>query len=1044
MLRPEWWLDPEVTGWNRLPMRSPLVPYPDLGGARSHDPSASPWWRSLDGAWRFAMFDRPEDVTAAVVATQGAATQDDAASIEVPGAWTLQGHGAPHYTNVIMPFDLDPPAVPSHNPTGVYRRDVVIPRDWRGRRVVLRVGAAESVVVAFVDGNVVGAGTDSRLPNEFDVTGWVRAGRRCTITLVVIRWSAQTWVEDQDQWWHGGIQRSVTLYSTAASHVARAKLVPGLDLTAPAPVGTLDVEISVEGPAVREPGWTVEVHVETEGGRRLAGTGRVEVPVWSAAGEASQLVGAMYVRPGVLTAELRIPKVTPWSAESPTRYRAVVTLVDPDGEVVEVDALRTGFRSVQVADRQLLVNGKPVMLHGVNHHEHDPRRGRAVTRELTRLDLCLMKEHNLNAVRAAHAPHDEHFADLCDELGLYVVDEADVESHGRQRSLCHDPRYTRTMVERVERMAQRDHHHPSVILWSLGNESGDGPPHDEAAAFLRRYDPSRPVQYEGPLMHDIRAEAPVTDVVCPMYSSIDEIVERARWDGDTRRPVILCEYSHAMGNSNGSLADYWAAFRATPGLQGGFIWEWLEHGIALAERPHRDVTGAEGVPTWGYGGDFGDHPNDGNFICDGLVSADRLAHPAMAEVRHVGRPVHLEVVDPGRGRVRLTSMRHFIDTADLRGRWTLEADGAVVDAGQLDLAPIPPGATVPARVPVSAGLLVGCGEAHVTVRFEQRRRTPWAPAGHVVGTEQFAVPVPPAAPPPGRPSQASVQRAVEPPAPPVDLTWTPTLFRALTDNDAVQVGWMREWSPRLAVWSASGIDRCRWEPGVRRQRRHGDSVVSTATGHLVPDGTGPRVAVRLRELRGTTDGWSHVSVSLRLPAELTDVPRVGITTVLPGTFGDLEWFGDGPHESYADRRASTTVRRWRSTVADQYVPFAFPQEHGHHTGLRWLALRDGRRVGLLVVADGPLGFSARHHSDDDLHHATHADELAHDGALTHLALDAGQRGLGTGSCGPDALERYRLGAGPYRIGAWLRWFDPRRDDPAHLARIAATCGPLGV
>ncbi|UDY37339.1 glycoside hydrolase family 2 TIM barrel-domain containing protein [Dermatobacter hominis] len=1065
VLRPEWWRDPELTSWNRLGSRAPLVPYPDVEAARSHDPAASPWWRSLDGEWGFTGFDRPEDVTpASLLGPDPDAAPGAPTTMVVPGAWTLQGFSSPHYTNVVMPFAGDPPDVPDRNPTGVYVRTVSVPREWRGRRTVLRVGAAESVVVAFVDGVAVGLGTDSRLASEFDLTDHVRPGRRCTIALVVVRWSAQTWVEDQDQWWHGGIQRSVTLHSTAPDHLARVELVPGLE---PGPtasaVGTLDVRIDVDGPCTRAVDAgpaTVEVHVETERGRRLATTGPLDVPAWNGASEVTQLVSAMFVRPGHVTARLEVPGIEPWSAESPTRYRAVVTLrgPGPDGrahETVEVAALRTGFRRVEVRDRQLLVNGEPVLLHGVNHHEHDPERGRAVSRELTRTDLCLMKAHNLNAVRAAHYPHDEHFAELCDELGLYVVDEADVESHGRQDSLCHDPRYARTIVERVERMARRDVHHPSVIIWSLGNESGDGPPHDEAAAFLRRFDPSRPVQYEGPLMHDLRAAAPVTDVICPMYSSIDEIVDRAGWSGDDRRPLILCEYSHAMGTSNGSLADYWAAFRSTPGLQGGFIWEWLDHGIPLPGRSERREVGDALVagPVWGYGGDFGDAPNDGNFICDGLVSADRVPHPAMAEVAHVGRPVHVEPADAAAGRFRATNHRHFTDTSDLRCSWELLVDGAVADRGRLEVEPIGPGRSRALRVPFDRRPLRGATEAFLTVRWHQRRATPWAGAGHVVAAEQLAVPVQGTAAPRSERRRLAAGTAVRP-EPPAELAWTPTLTRALTDNDAIQTSWMRPYSERLQRWSELGLLDATWEPGPDRRRTRSGSEVVTSTGVLRLRGSSDgepverEVEVHRRELVGPADGWGHLAVTLTLPAELVDVPRIGITTVLPGSFDDLEWYGDGPHESYPDRRASVTVGRWRSTVAEQYVPLAFPQEHGHHTGLRWLALREARTggdgrgesatgalTGLLVVADGELGFSARRHSDADLAAATHSDELPHDGALTHLAIDAGQRGLGTGSCGPDALERYRLGAGRHRIGVWLRWFDARREDPAALARL---------
>lgn len=995
------WLDPAATSLGRLEMRPLQVPCPDLATARTidgSDPSTftrSPWWRSLDGTW-----DLIHDDGSGLVVD---------GPVEVPGAWTLQGRDAPHYTNVVMPFDLEPPAVPAANPVGVYRRPLSVPRDWRGRRVVLRIGAAESFHAVFLDGALVGYGTDSRLPSEYDLTDRVRPGRRAELAVVVLRWSAQTWVEDQDQWWHGGLQRSVALYSTAASHLADVGLVPGLapgeadDGPVPADrpvVGVLDVDLRVDGPAVREAGWTAEVHVETDGGRRLATTGPLDVPVWNADGEAMQLIAATFTRPGSVTARLEVPGVRSWSAESPTRYRAVVTLRDPAGDVVEVTARRTGFRSVEVGDRELRINGAPVEIHGVNHHEHDPARGRAVPAALSRHDLGLMKAHGLNAVRTSHYPHDEHFAELCDELGLYVVDEADVESHGRQASLCHDPRFARTMVERVERMARRDRNHPSIVVWSLGNESGDGPPHAEAAAFLRRFDPGRPVQYEGPLMHDLYAEAPVTDLVCPMYTPIDEAVARARWDGDDRRPVILCEYSHAMGTSNGSLADYRAAVDLTPGFQGGFIWEWLDHGIPLSAPDGSVLRGPDGSPSWGYGGDFDDRPNDGNFICDGLVSADRVPHPAMEEVRHLGRPVRLEALDAAGGRVRLTNRRWFTDTSDLSGRWELTVDGRRLDGGTVPGGPIGPRASRTVRLPVRAALRAaarsraGVGaEAFVTVSWTTRRRSPWAPAGHLVGSDQFSVPL-------GAGDRDGTGRRAGPPAArglglPVELPVEATTFRALTDNDAVQVGWMAEWAQHLG----------RWAPLVDGP----------------PEGVD--VTVPLRPDRDH-DGWWRLDARFVVAADAADLPALGVRTVLPGGFSDLEWFGDGPHESYPDRRASTTVGRWRSTVADQYVPLAFPQEHGFHTDTRWLRLGDpADHVALEVVLDTPgAGFSARHHTAAELFRARHAHDLAPMDRSSHTELFLGfQRGLGTGSCGPDTLERYRIGAGTHRLRARVRW-----------------------
>jgi beta-galactosidase len=1057
--------DPRVTGVGRLPMRPALVPYPDALTARSGDPSASPWWRSLDGTWDLRMFDHLDEVPASIVAERDGTW----GRVQVPCAWTTQRGDdgerlvEPHYTNVVMPFDADPPSVPERNPIGVHRRLVSVPADWKGRRIVLRVGAAESVVAAYVEGSLVGVGTDSRLPNEFDITSLVRPGRRALVVLVVARWSAATWVEDQDQWWHGGIQRSVTMYATAPSHLSTLVALPGLldrtpDQRRGARTGTLDLDLVVDGPACREEGWSVEVQVEAlaragRSGRALASTGALAVPVWRSSSEVEQLLSAMFVEPGVVRHRLEVPGVQPWHHEAPTRYRALATLRDPDGAAVEVVSWVTGFRSVQVTGNELLVNGRPVLIHGVNLHEHDPERGRAVDPELTRRDLVLMKAHNLNAVRAAHYPHDEHLAELCDELGLYLVDEANVESHGRQTSLCHDPRYATTIVERVQRMVRRDANHPSIIMWSLGNESGDGPPHAAAAAWVRSVDPTRPLHYEGPLMHDLYAEAPVTDVVCPMYAPIDDIVAWARSGRDTRRPLILCEYSHAMGNSNGSLSDYWEAFESTHGLQGGFIWEWLEHGL---ERD--DPGGGQGVGTgpggrvsWGYGGDFGDHPNDTNFVCDGLVAADRTPHPAMREVHHLGRPVRVEWADDRRRRLRLHNRRWFGGIDDLRAGWELSVDGSVVERGALEVPTVAPGGhavlALPCRVPrVPAG-----AEVHLTVRWFHRRATPWCAAGHEVGHDQLVLPAATASSRQPAPLPRQVAgRAVQVGA----LEWSPSVFRALTDNDGLRTGWMRGLIGQLARWvDDQGLDRCEWRAGTPRRRRVAEGVSWTVTGELVAPGAAPPVTVQ-RRLVERDDGWTRATVVITLPDELADPPRVGTEWVLPAELSRVEWFGDGPHECYPDRRAAAVVARHTSRVEDLYEDYVVPQEHGHRTGVRWLALSGtgssaARRTGLLVVADpstgdGTIGAAVRRHRDAELWSCTHTDELARLEAVrqpaTFLSLDVAQRGLGTGSCGPDTLDGYRIAAGRHVLSVWFASFDPTSQDPAELARAVRGAG----
>jgi beta-galactosidase len=1053
--------DPQLTGVGRLPMRPALVPCPDTATARTGDPADSPWWRSLDGPWDLRMFEHLDELPASIVAERDGTW----GSVQVPCAWTTQ-RGAdgerllsPHYTNVVMPFDADPPTVPERNPVGVHRRLVSVPADWKGRRIVLRVGAAESVVAAYVEGACVGVGTDSRLPNEFDITSLVRPGRRALVVLVVARWSAATWVEDQDQWWHGGIQRSVTMYATAPSHLARVTALPGLedtstDVEADLGTGTLDLELVVDGPARREDGWSVEVQVEAlarggRSGRVLARTGALAVPVWRSGNEVEQLLSAMFVEPGVVRHRLVVPGIRPWHHESPARYRVLATLRDPDGDVVEVDSWCTGFRSVRVEGNELLINGRPVLIHGVNLHEHDPERGRAVGAELTRRDLVLMKAHNLNAVRAAHYPHDEHLAELCDELGLYLVDEANVESHGRQTSLCHDPRYATTMVERVQRMVRRDANHPSIVMWSLGNESGDGPPHAAAAAWVRSVDPTRPLHYEGPLMHDLYADAPVTDVVCPMYAPIDDVVAWARSGRDTRRPLILCEYSHAMGNSNGSLADYWEAFETTHGLQGGFIWEWLEHGL---ERDGQVGAGPGGRVSWGYGGDFGDHPNDTNFVCDGLVAADRTPHPAMREVHHLGRPVRVTWADDRRRRLRVQNRRWFSGIDDLRATWELTVDGSVVGHGDLDVPPVGPRGEVLVGLPCRVPRTREGAEVHLTLRWFLRRATAWCSAAHEVGHDQLTLEAITRArsPRPVPMPQPVAERAVDVAA----LPWSPTLFRALTDNDGLRHGWMRGLLGNLARWvDEQGLDRCEWQADSPSRRRVDDAVSWTTSGRLLAPGVAEPVQVR-RRLLVRNDGWTQATVTMTVPDALVDPPRVGTEWVLPAELSRVEWFGDGPHECYPDRRAATLVGRHTSAVEDLYEDYVVPQEHGQRTGVRWLALSGAgsaaaRRSGLLVVADpatgdGTFATAVRRHSDAELWSCAHTDELARLEAdrppATYLYLDAAQRGLGTGSCGPDALERYRIAAGRHVLSVWFASYDPTQQDPAELARTVRAGG----
>jgi len=1053
------WLEPAITEVNRLTMHSPLVPFPDMASARAGECTVagdgrerSPWFRSLDGTWRFRYLDRPED-TPADFADPGLDDGDasDWSPIAVPGNWTMQGWGHPHYTNVVMPFPGRWPKVPDANPTGLYRTTFRLPAAWKGRRVVLHIGGAESVLYVWINGVAVGMGKDSRLPSEFDLTPHLRRGVN-TVAAAVVKWSDASHIEDQDQWWMGGIHRSAYLVSTEPTHLADLHVTAGL-ASGPghggSTTGTLAVTTTVAFTAKVEPGWQIEHHVETLAGKPMAGT--------RSGGEVPTDLRPYVFDGHVVRTNVSVSEVRSWSAENPCLYRLIVSLRAPDGSVREVVSQRVGFRTVEVRDRQLLINDRPVQINGVNRHDHHPRTGKTVTLADMRDDLVTMKRHNINAVRCSHYPNDHRFYDLCDELGLYVIDEADIESHAWIMALAHDPKYLGAFVERGARMVLRDKNHASIIAWSLGNESGYGAAHDAMAGWIRRVDPSRPLHYEGAVMWDLDAAAPCTDLVCPMYASIDDIVAWSRRALDTQRPLILCEYSHAMGNSNGSLADYVEAFETHDGLQGGFIWEWKDHGLV-----HHKPDGTE---FWAYGGQFGDVPNDGNFVADGLVWPDGTPHPGMAEVHHLFRPVAVtaSAVDLRHGRVRIRNKRWFTDLSDLRARWELTVDGRRVQRGRLPLPPIAVGAEATIDVPMTLPVVQPGQEGHLTVWFETARATAWAARGHTVAREQISVPLASARlAGSGRPAVGSVERSrigtgshvvtVGPMALEVDparglveaIRWgdrallaaPPQLevWRAPIDNDGFKL--MHWIEPRvLDRWRAWGLDALTRSSGGAKVSSPADGSVRIVATHELW-GADPEIVITHRQtVTVRSDAEVRFDEMVTVPAALDDLPRVGIGLELAPGFERLEWLGLGPVENYVDRRANSIVGRWSSTVAEQYVPYLVPQEHGGHTGTRWLALEDDDRVGVLMQGIGTedLQFSASHYRAEDLYRAADVTELT-PRAETIVHLDVAHRGLGTGSCGPDTLPRYRVGPGRYRWSWRLMPYRTGSEDPARIAR----------
>ncbi len=972
------WADPHLVSINRLSMRPPTTACADLPTARAG--STSTWHRSLDGRWRFRLFDAPDRVppSAVVKPADGAGWT----SVAVPGNWTLQGvDDLPQYTNVRMPFPGPPPRLPERNPTGVYRRSMRIPATWLDRQVVLHVGGAESVHAVYVNGEFVGYGTDSRLASEYDITAYVHAGGN-EVAIVVMRWSAHSYVEDQDQWWMAGLHRSVFVEARGGVHLASLVCDAGLRGAGTADVvGTLTVAATVDGLAPPGPGWVVRVGVENLRGRRLAPPQTVDVP---------HRFATPYLFSGhTAWASFELPGIDPWAAESPTRYRVTAELLDPAGAVAEVHTQLVGFRSVEVRDRQLLVNGEPVWIFGVNRHDHHPIRGKAVTVDDMRDDLLAMRRHNITAVRCSHYPNDPRFLDLCDEIGMYVVDEANIESHAYNTSLCDDARYRSAWLSRGARMVERDRNHPSVIVWSLGNEAGYGANHDALAGWIRRIDPSRPLHYEGAVFHDgwIDGGAVASDVVCPMYPTIESIADYGRV-GAGSRPLIMCEYSHAMGNSNGSLADYWDVITTTPGLQGGFIWEWKDHGL-LTRLPN-------GRRGFAYGGQFGDEPNDANFVADGLMAADLEPHPGVQEVTWVHRPV---VVALDGETLTVANRRSFTDLSDLAASWELLAGGTITASGALEVGEVGAGSTL--RLPLPCDVPDGA-DVHLTVRWIQRRATAWAPSGHLVAWDQVTLrpPADPSMHPPIAPAALEVPNDAQDRAPGRQIgalfgrTGGPRLcvFRAPVDNDGFKL--LPELGRRIGVggdglrhWIDAGIDRCSADELVD----HDHQVAEFDDGAQV---------------------HTHIAV---VPDDLDDVARVGVTFELRPGFDRMRYFGRGPLENYPDRNRGAVLGVWEAGIDEP--PYLVPQEFGLRTDCRWFEFIDSA-TGTVVRLDvlDPVGMhvSATRFTDDDLYAAAHETDLRPRRTLV-VHADVAHRGVGTGSCGPDVLDRYRLRAGTYRF-----------------------------
>jgi len=1035
LLEARYWEKPELVGLNRLPGRGTLFPYKDEEAALKGEPQCSPWVKSLNGKWRFRCVERPEDTPEDFADP----FLDDASwdTITVPSNWTLQGYDRPHYTNVQMPWPELPPKVPEDNPTGAYRVQFVLSKRWLKRRTVLHLGGVESCCAIFVNGTFVGVGKDSRLPDEFDITPYLHEGKNL-LAVQVIRWSDGSFLEDQDHWWMAGIYRNVYLYSTNNSYLhdvfARG------DLSEDLRTGMLRVMVTLGYEEAWQEGWRVEAQLYDSTERpkfKKPLQGYTQKATWG-------------TNRCVLSLEGKIRSPLLWSSEIPNLYTLVVSLWNPKGKRVDTTACKVGFRRIEVRKRELLINGKPVLIKGVNRHEHHESKGKSVTRESMLEDVLLLKQFNFNAVRTCHYPDDPVFYDLCDQYGLYVVDEANVETHAYEMEICDDSRFAQAFLDRGMNMALRDKNHPCIIMWSLGNESGWGASHQAMAGWLRRYDPSRLIHYEGGVRFGrLDKGNEITDVVNPMYPAVETIIQWAETPGD-ERPLIMCEYAHAMGNSSGNLKEYWDAIHQHHGLQGGFIWDWVDQGLLK--------TDEKGMSYWAYGGDFGDEPNDENFCINGMIWPDRTPHPAMYEFKKLVQPVTVRAKNLRQGLVTVTNKRDFTDLSDLAGSWSVTVDGTAKQRGNMPRLRTKPGKRETLRLPFRLPDLLPGQEAHLNLSFFLRKAVSWGQKGHEVAWEQIHLPrnrkKAKKIPWDGelRLKEQETQLVLRGRTFSVAfdlkkgalqriryggrelLVSGPVLnlWRAPTDNDGIKLRANQGKKP-LSRWLRQGLPTLNhsFQGANVSQEKDGSIIVRLA--HEVW-GDLSKISVDHRhEYRVLPTGDIFVLNRIQVPEGLQDLPRIGVTVRLRPGLEALTWFGRGPHENYWDRKAGAQVGLYTSTVTEQYVPYILPQENGNKTDTRWVAIYGKSGPGLLVVGEDTFEFSALHFSEEDLYRAKHTCDLK-PRKETVLDIDLHHRGLGGGSCGPDTLPQYRLGSGEHKLTFRMKAFNPNHEDPATLAR----------
>ncbi|SEM99125.1 beta-galactosidase [bacterium A37T11] len=1050
------WENELIFEQNKEPARVSSIPYSTKTDAIKQLPLNSPYYKSLNGNWKFNWVNDPAKRPKEFY--KQSFSDSRWLDFPVPANWEMHGFGTPIYTNITYPFKNNPPAImkpvdqnwtkaKEPNPVGSYRKLIEIPLNWQDHQVFIHFEGVQSAFFLWVNGEKVGYSEDSMSGAEFNITKFLNSGKNL-IALEVYKWSDGSYLEDQDMFRFGGIQRGVFLYATPNIHVRDFFLTSQLDpdyKSATLMANTFihnyeeksglaaNMDITLIDPQGKEVGVSESktLHAAALGRgirnlmKRIKGTSK-DSP------DQSELFSLKVTNPQL------------WSAETPNLYTVLITLYNEQKEITEVLSNKFGFRKVEIKNSQLLVNGRPILLKGVNRHEMDPVNGKAVTPESMLQDITLMKQHNINTVRTSHYPDDPYWYQLCDEYGLYVIDEANLETHGASKDLGNNPSWQAAYVNRERRMVQRDKNHPSVIIWSMGNESWGRDNFVACREEILAIDTTRPIHFE--TLNE------VADIESVMYPSVDAL--RKEGEKVSPKPYLMCEYGHSMGNAVGNLQAYWNVIKNHKRLIGGCIWEWADHGIS------RQIPGApQGQYYFAYGGDFGDVPNDGNFCLDGLLRPDRSLTAKIAEVKKVYQYIQALPLNLREGSIRIKNEYAFINLDQFTMNWILMEDGSEKLRGTLNRINLPPGDSTNIQIPIQDVPLLPGARYDVRIEFSWATDNKWAPLGMVMAWDQWPLTVPP-----DRPNQKSDAFSDIPDVYMLQNEHEVTfigkdfhiafdkykgtisslaydnnqlidslgqgpmlqIYRANLDNDRI-----KEWGDPIP-WKMEGYDSLRYSLQSFTVSTLDKKTVELNAAITASTRSGYEVKANIK-YKVYGNGIIRMETLFIPGKDGLPLARLGLQMMLKAGNNQVEWLGRGPQENYADRQESAAVGRYRRSVDEMGENYLRPQSTGNRGEVSWVKFTNSSNEGLLIKADSTFAFTALRYTEQDLGKAKHPYELIPKNG-TVVSLDAAQRGIGNGSCGPIVLPSYQLKKDSLRLNITFMPYRAELGDVAAYAR----------